>query len=373
MESEKSVGTILKEARLAKGLSIADAEQATSVRARYLEAVENDEYEKTPGEVFLKGIIRNYGNYLGLDGLELVKLYKANHQGVAAENINSAGIREVEKVRLNIQLKEKRDIGSGTGRFEMPQLPMKQIAAGLAVVVLLGIGYVAVPKVIEYFKNMPQAEQKQEEVQVNASTAVKPPSVLDKVQVEMEAKDSCWTEVTADGKEVFVGMLNAKDKRTFEAKDKIVVKYGNIGAMKLAKDSCWTEVTADGKEVFVGMLNAKDKRTFEAKDKIVVKYGNIGAMKLVVNGQPVDLKGEHGVAVKTYLRANATAEAPQTAEKAVSEAPVEQEAAPVKQEAVQEAPQVVVEPKQEVVKPAAKAAVPAEKKQKAKVKQEEKK
>lgn len=326
MESEKSVGTILKEARLAKGLSIADAEQATSVRARYLEAVENDEYEKTPGEVFLKGIIRNYGNYLGLDGLELVKLYKANHQGVAAENINSAGIREVEKVRLNIQLKEKRDIGSGTGRFEMPQLPMKQIAAGLAVVVLLGIGYVAVPKVIEYFKNMPQAEQKQEEVQANASTAVKPPSVLDKVQVEMEAKDSCWTEVTADGK-----------------------------------------------EVFVGMLNAKDKRTFEAKDKIVVKYGNIGAMKLIVNGQPVDLKGEHGVAVKTYLRANATSEAPQIAEKAVSEAPVEQEAAPVKQEAVQEAPQVVAEPKQEVAKPTAKAAVPAEKKQEAKVKREEKK
>lgn len=326
MESEKSVGTILKEARLAKGLSIADAEQATSVRARYLEAVENDEYEKTPGEVFLKGIIRNYGNYLGLDGLELVKLYKANHQGVAAENINSAGIREVEKVRLNIQLKEKRDIGSGTGRFEMPRLPMKQIAAGLAVVVLLGIGYVAVPKVIDYFKNMPQVEQKQEEVQANASTAVKPPSILDKVQVEMEAKDSCWTEVTADGK-----------------------------------------------EVFVGMLNAKDKRTFEAKDKIVVKYGNIGAMKLIVNGQPVDLKGEHGVAVKTYLRANATSEAPQIAEKAVSEAPVEQEAAPVKQEAVQEAPQVVAEPKQEVAKPTAKAAVPAEKKQEAKVKREEKK
>lgn len=326
MESEKSVGTILKEARLAKGLSIADAEQATSVRARYLEAVENDEYEKTPGEVFLKGIIRNYGNYLGLDGLELVKLYKANHQGVAAENINSAGIREVEKVRLNIQLKEKRDIGSGTGRFEMPQLPMKQIAAGLAVVVLLGIGYVAVPKVIDYFKNMPQVEQKQEEVQANASTAVKPPSILDKVQVEMEAKDSCWTEVTADGK-----------------------------------------------EVFVGMLNAKDKRTFESKDKIVVKYGNIGAMKLIVNGQPVDLKGEHGVAVKTYLRANATSEAPQIAEKAVSEAPVEQEAALVKQEAVQEAPQVVAEPKQEVAKPTAKAAVPAEKKQEAKVKREEKK
>ena len=55
MESEKSVGTILKEARLAKGLSIADSEQATSVRARYLEAVENDEYEKNSRRGFLKG------------------------------------------------------------------------------------------------------------------------------------------------------------------------------------------------------------------------------------------------------------------------------------------------------------------------------
>ena len=83
-DKEKTVGAILKEARLAKGISLADAEKATSIRSRYLQAVENDEYDKTPGEVFLKGIIRNYGNYLGLNGSELVNEYKASAAGMAS-------------------------------------------------------------------------------------------------------------------------------------------------------------------------------------------------------------------------------------------------------------------------------------------------
>ena len=98
MDTEKTVGTLLREARLAKGLSLAEAEQATSIRARYLEAIEKDEYEKTPGEVFLKGMLRNYGNFLGLDGLELVHMYKASAVGKPKDAVKSRGIREVDKV-----------------------------------------------------------------------------------------------------------------------------------------------------------------------------------------------------------------------------------------------------------------------------------
>lgn len=257
MDNEKTVGTILKEAREAKGYSLADVERETSIRSRYLEAVENDEYDKTPGEVFVKGIIRNYGNFLGLDGMELVTQYKASAAGVAAEAARSKGIREVEKVRLNIQLKDKRDIGSGTGKFEMPKLPMKQIAAGVACLAVLAAGYFAIPAAIDYAKNLPKDEPKQVE---QAKPESKPAAVTDKVTVELEAEGSCWLEATADGK-----------------------------------------------EVFAGMMQAKDKKSFEAKEKLVIKYGNIGAMKIKVNGEAVDLKGEHGVAVKTYTPLNAAA------------------------------------------------------------------
>lgn len=304
-DKEKTVGAILKEARLAKGISLADAEKATSIRSRYLQAVENDEYDKTPGEVFLKGIIRNYGNYLGLNGPELVNEYKASAAGMAAEAVRSQGIREVEKVRLNIQLKDKRDIGSGTGRFEMPKLPMKQCLAGLAAVAVLTAGYFAIPATIDYFKNMPKEEAKQTE---QVKPEAKAPAVLDKVTVDLEAEGDCWLEASADGK-----------------------------------------------ELFAGILHAKESKHFEAKDKLIVKYGNIGVVRIKVNGEAVDLKGEHGVAVKTYLR-NAPAQ-PAAAAKAEEAAPqpvAETKAAPAA--AVEEASQPAAAapaPKAEEPKPQA--------------------
>ncbi|MGM9569987.1 MAG: RodZ domain-containing protein [Phascolarctobacterium sp.] len=265
MDTEKSVGTLLREARLAKGLSLAEAEQGTSIRARYLEALEKDEYDKTPGEVFMKGMLRNYGNFLGLNGPELVQLYKASAAGMAKEAVKSAGIREVDKVKLNIQLKNPRDIGSGTGKLELPSLPkmpsfdMRQVMAGVAVLAVLAAGYFAVPKAINYFQNRPQPVAVETQRQ---DAAAKAPVVWDKVQVKMEANGDCWLEVLADGK-----------------------------------------------EIFAGMMRAKDQKSFEAKDKLIVKYGNIGVMKLEVNGESVDLKGEHGVQVKTYTRPGAVSEA----------------------------------------------------------------
>lgn len=285
-DKEKTVGAILKEARLAKGISLAEAEKATSIRSRYLQAVENDEYDKTPGEVFLKGIIRNYGNYLGLNGPELVNEYKASAAGMAAEAVRSQGIREAEKVRLNIQLKDKRDIGSGTGRFEMPKLPMKQCLAGLAAVAVLTAGYFAIPAAIDYFKNMPKEEAKQTE-QVKPET--KAPAVLDKVTVDLEAEGDCWLEASADGK-----------------------------------------------ELFAGTMRAKESKHFEAKDKLIIKYGNIGVVRIKVNGEAVDLKGEHGVAVKTYLR---NAPAKPAGEPKAEEAAPQPEAKAAPAAAVQEAPQ----------------------------------
>ena len=61
----ENVSNMLLEARLAKGLTLEEAEAATSIRKLYLDAVEKGEFEKVPGEVFTKGIIRTYGNFLG--------------------------------------------------------------------------------------------------------------------------------------------------------------------------------------------------------------------------------------------------------------------------------------------------------------------
>ena len=298
MDSEKTVGTILREARLAKRLSLADAEKGTSIRSRYLEALERDEYDKTPGEVFMKGMIRNYGNFLGLNGPELVQLYKAGAAGVAKEAVKSAGIREVDKVKLNIQLKDPRDVGSGTGRFELPHVNVRQCLAGVVVLLVLAGGYFGIPKAIDYFKNRPLTVASETQ---KVKQPAKPAVVWDKVQVELEA--------TGD---------------------------------------CWLEVQAEGKEIFAGILKAKDKKTFEAKEKLIVKYGNIGVVKVVFNGEPVDLQGQHGVQVKTY-----TLQGTQEEKKAIP--PVKAEAQAKKAEPAYTKPAVKVEKAEPVtIKPAAK-------------------
>ena len=298
MDSEKTVGTILREARLAKRLSLADAEKGTSIRSRYLEALERDEYDKTPGEVFMKGMIRNYGNFLGLNGPELVQLYKAGAAGVAKEAVKSAGIREVDKVKLNIQLKDPRDVGSGTGRFELPHVNVRQCLAGVVVLLVLAGGYFGIPKAIYYFKHRPLTVASETQ---KVKQPAKPAVVWDKVQVELEA--------TGD---------------------------------------CWLEVQAEGKEIFAGILKAKDKKTFEAKEKLIVKYGNIGVVKVVFNGEPVDLQGQHGVQVKTY-----TLQGTQEEKKAIP--PVKAEAQAKKAEPAYTKPAVKVEKAEPVtIKPAAK-------------------
>lgn len=252
MEEVKGVGTILREAREAKNLSVTDIEKAINVRSLYIKAIEDEEYSKAPGDVFVRGIIRSYGNYLGLDGLKLVNMYKGSSAGEAAR---AAAIREVENVKMSIQLKDKRDIGAGRGGFSMPEikLPMKQIAAGVGVLAILAAGYFTVPKLVAYVQSMPAAQEETAKEQAPAAPA--PVVPLDKVVVEMEA--------TGD---------------------------------------CWLEVNADGKEVFASMLYDKDKKTFEAKDKLIIKYGNIDVMKVVYNGKPVDFSGQHGVVLSTYTK-----------------------------------------------------------------------
>lgn len=71
-----TIGEELRRERHRKGLTIKDAEQVLHIRAAYLEALEEDNYQLIPGSVYVKGFLRNYANFLGLNGQELVNSYK---------------------------------------------------------------------------------------------------------------------------------------------------------------------------------------------------------------------------------------------------------------------------------------------------------
>ena len=86
------VGSKLRETREAKNLTLKDVEQATNIRRKYLEALEAGEYEVLPGEVYVKGFIRNYSECLGLNPEELLALYKNENSPLKIEEIGRAHV-----------------------------------------------------------------------------------------------------------------------------------------------------------------------------------------------------------------------------------------------------------------------------------------
>jgi len=63
----KTVGIMLKEARLAKGIALEEVEKQTKIRLKFLEAIERDEYTILPSPIYAKGFVKNYSQFLGLD------------------------------------------------------------------------------------------------------------------------------------------------------------------------------------------------------------------------------------------------------------------------------------------------------------------
>ncbi|MDR0376844.1 MAG: helix-turn-helix domain-containing protein [Spirochaetaceae bacterium] len=73
----ESLGVKLKNVRETKGYTIEQVCRDTNIASRYIEALENEEFAVFPGEPYLLGFLRNYGEYLGLDAEGLLAGYRA--------------------------------------------------------------------------------------------------------------------------------------------------------------------------------------------------------------------------------------------------------------------------------------------------------
>jgi cytoskeletal protein RodZ len=74
------IGETLREARIRRRIDMAEVETATKIRAKYLRALENEEWSLLPGTTFVKTFLRTYAEYLELDARTLVEEYKQRYE-----------------------------------------------------------------------------------------------------------------------------------------------------------------------------------------------------------------------------------------------------------------------------------------------------
>ncbi|HEY1540544.1 MAG TPA: helix-turn-helix domain-containing protein [Solirubrobacteraceae bacterium] len=87
------IGATLREARMRARIDISEVEAETKIRAKYLRALENEEWDLLPGPTYVKSFLRTYAESLDLDAKLLVDEYKLRHEHlseVELQPINAA-------------------------------------------------------------------------------------------------------------------------------------------------------------------------------------------------------------------------------------------------------------------------------------------
>src|SRR5207302_9187749 len=77
------IGSSLREARLRQALDFPEIEQAIKIRGKYLRALEDEQFDVLPAQTYVKGFLRSYAEYLGLDGQLYVDEFNSRY--VASE------------------------------------------------------------------------------------------------------------------------------------------------------------------------------------------------------------------------------------------------------------------------------------------------
>jgi hypothetical protein len=90
------LGNSLREARTRQGLDLPQAELATKIRGKYLRALEEEHFDALPAETYVKGFLRAYADFLGLDGQLYVDEYESRF---VAEHVVDAPVRRTSTLR----------------------------------------------------------------------------------------------------------------------------------------------------------------------------------------------------------------------------------------------------------------------------------
>ena len=97
------IGNSLREARFRQQLEFGELEQATKIRARYLRALEEESFDTLPAQTYVKGFLRTYADYLGLDGQLYVDEYNSRFSAGEEEPREPVVSRRTSNVRRQHQ------------------------------------------------------------------------------------------------------------------------------------------------------------------------------------------------------------------------------------------------------------------------------
>lgn len=229
------IGDVLRDAREEQGRTIEEAARDTRVRADYLRALEEEQFDVFGGDVYAKGFLSSYARYLRVDPQPLLDTYrrKVQHDDLSASSI------------------------AATPVARQPTGPPPTWIAWAVVVVVVMIGVAALAQVFGGRTPEPADVQPHQPSASPSAPATEPTNA---------PEPEPTPEPTFDG----VNLLATYEERS------------------------WTRVIVDGQNVFEGIIERGETREWQGDEEIVIRWGDPAAVRVELNGQNLGAQGEPG-------------------------------------------------------------------------------
>ena len=226
------VGAVLREARNRRKIDLSEVEATTRIRVRYLRAIENEEWDVLPGEVYARGFIRTYAAYLGLDGERLAEDHR---RSVEPEAGRTAG-PDPTPVAVSAPV--------GPSDFRQ-RLPAAGWLVGAGIVLLVVLAIVAIPD--GGGGGSPAVQRPSSDASSKASPSPSPPkqATAKGVSVSLAASAEVWVCVLdGKGRELVDGQILAAgaEEGPFRS-GSFIVSLGN-GEVSMLIDGKEAEIPA---------------------------------------------------------------------------------------------------------------------------------
>jgi cytoskeletal protein RodZ len=297
------LGQLLRQTREEKGLDLEQVASETRIRARFLEALEQENYDELPTPGHVHGFLRNYALYLGLDLNEVQALYESENQ----ENRLVPGIFHPKDIEL-------------APRRRRPLIRASVILGLVLFLVVLVIGGWAfwrygLPAVEPLLRLLTPAAERTTVAQETA-TAMQETATAVALTAATKTPEATPTEAAATPTAIEATPVptatptetppptatlerpsilpTSTPEPTATSMPTLTPTPTPVGGVTLSiviVERAWLQVTVDGQEQPGELLEVGEERTWEAEETIYFICGNAGGVEVTVNGNELGALG----------------------------------------------------------------------------------
>ncbi|QNQ80732.1 helix-turn-helix domain-containing protein [Lactobacillus sp. PV034] len=261
------IGDKLRKAREEKGMSLKDIEKITKIQYRYLEALENNDFDQLPGDFYARAFIKQYAQVVGLNGNELLNdLHADVPESKPEEYVENSIDNKREEVRRTTNNKK------GLWRAYLPKA-----AAIIGIFLVIFVVYLLYSHFFTGTANQQSANQANN---VTVSSSSESP----KKSKKTPKKSTSTSKIR----------LESLGNNTYRVRDWSKARNRDL-KLATGATSTYAQVMVNGSVVWQGTLRSNDSHTIRlAKDvqNVSVLFSNTQSTKLTLDGKRVKAQDE---------------------------------------------------------------------------------